>query len=119
MDFPLFKSFLGAHSVIHYLLCHQVQGVNLFLILEVQSGMNRKVYGLLKEHALKQRLAKQVEKLQLGAHELQYPLVGDTGRIQNQRASHPNKWDKTGTVMQVGDNDQYIVKVDGSHRLAL
>ena len=72
-----------------------------------------------KEHALKQRLAKQVEKLQVGAHELQPLLVGDTVRIQNQRGSHPNKWDKTGTVMQVGDNDQYIVRVDGSRRLTL
>jgi hypothetical protein len=72
-----------------------------------------------KEHALKQRLAKQVEKLQVGAHELQPLHVGDTVRIQNQRGSHPNKWDKTGTVMQVGDNDQYIVRVDGSRRLTL
>ena len=44
-----------------------------------------------KINALKQRLAKQVEKLQAGAHELQLLLVGDTVRIQNQRGSYPSK----------------------------
>ena len=64
-------------------------------------------------------MAKQVEKLQAGTHVLKPLQVGDLVRIQNQTGSHPNKWDKTGTVVQVGQNDQYIVKVDGSWRLTL
>ena len=72
-----------------------------------------------KEDALKARMAKQVEKLQANAHVLKPLQVGDLVRIQNQTGSHPNKWDKTGTVVQVGQNDQYIVKVDGSWRLTL
>ena len=31
----------------------------------------------------------------------------------------PNKWDETDTVVQVGQNDQYVLKVDGSWRLTL
>jgi len=72
-----------------------------------------------KEHALKVRLARQVEKLEAGSHELTPLHVGDTVRIQNQTGNHPTKWDKTGTVVQVGDNDQCIVMVDGSRRLTL
>ena len=72
-----------------------------------------------KEDALKARMAKQVERLQANAHVLKPLQVGDIVRIQNQTGSHPNKWDKTGTVVQVGQNDQYIVKVDGSWRLTL
>ena len=72
-----------------------------------------------KEDALKARMAKQVERLQANAHVLKPLQVGDIVRIKNQTGSHPNKWDKTGTVVQVGQNDQYIVKVDGSWRLTL
>jgi len=72
-----------------------------------------------KEHALKARLAKQVEKLEAGSHELRPLDVGDTVRVQNQTGTYPKKWDRTGIVMQVGENDQYIVRVDGSRRLTL
>ena len=72
-----------------------------------------------KEHALKTRLARQVEKLEIGSHALKPLQIGDTVRIQNQSGNHPTKWDKTGTVVQIGDNDQYIVMVDGSRRLTL
>jgi len=72
-----------------------------------------------KEHALKTRLARQVEKLEVGSHALKPLDIGDTVRIQNQTGNHPTKWDKTGSVVQVGDNDQYLVRVDGSRRLTL
>ena len=58
-----------------------------------------------------QGLAKQVERLQAGAHELQPLNVGDSVRVQNQSGNHPNKWYKTGIVVEIGDNDKYI---DGS-----
>ena len=72
-----------------------------------------------KEHALKTRLARQVEKLEIGSHALKPLEIGDTVRLQNQAGNHPTKWDKTGAVVQIGDNDQYIVMVDGSRRLTL
>ena len=72
-----------------------------------------------KEMALRQRLAKQVEKLESGTHELKPLHVGDMVRIQNQSGTHPNKWDKTGVVLQVKEHDQHIVRVDRSRRLTL
>ena len=37
-----------------------------------------------------------------------------TEHIQNQTGPHPLKWDKTGTVIEVQQFDQYTVRVDGS-----
>ena len=45
--------------------------------------------------------------------------VGDYVRIQNQTGQHPNKWDRTGTVVEVKQHDQYQVQVDGSGRITL
>lgn len=45
--------------------------------------------------------------------------VGDHVRIQNQTGPNPRKWDKTGTVVEVKQFDQYKVKVDGSGRSTL
>ncbi len=39
--------------------------------------------------------------------------------IQNQVGRHPDKWDKSGVVVETKDNDQYVVKVAGSGRLTL
>ena len=39
--------------------------------------------------------------------------------IQNQTGHKPRRWDKTGTIMECKDFDQYLVKVDGSGRLTL
>ena len=58
-----------------------------------------------KEQALKNRLAKQVEKLDIGSHALKPLIVGDQVRIQNQSGSCPTKWDKTGTVVQIGQHN--------------
>ena len=46
-------------------------------------------------------------------------IVGDCVRIQNQTGPHPNKWDKTGSVVEVRQFDQYVVRVDGSGRMTL
>ena len=43
--------------------------------------------------------------------------LGDNVFVQNQRGSHPNKWDKSGIVVELGNYDQYWVKIDGSGRL--
>jgi len=45
--------------------------------------------------------------------------VGDQVRIQNQIGPHPTKWDKTGTVVEVRQFDQYVLRVDGSGRVTL
>ena len=46
-------------------------------------------------------------------------FVGDCVRIQNQTGPQPNKWDKTGSVVEVRQFDQYAVRVDGSGRMTL
>jgi hypothetical protein len=33
--------------------------------------------------------------------------------------SHHRKWDRTGVITQIGDNGQYLVRVDGSHHVTL
>ena len=40
--------------------------------------------------------------------------VGDHVRIQNQVGNHPNKWDKTGVVVEAHQYHQYVIRVDGS-----
>ena len=39
--------------------------------------------------------------------------------VQNQDGSHPNRWDKTGLIVQKLPFRQYHVKMDGSNRLTL
>jgi hypothetical protein len=40
-------------------------------------------------------------------------------RLQNQTGPYPNKWDKTGLIVEVRQFDQYVVRVDGSGRVTL
>ena len=38
---------------------------------------------------------------------------------QNKDTGRPNKWDRQGTIIAIKDNDQCLIKVDGSGRLTL
>ena len=49
----------------------------------------------------------------------QHLPVGTMVTIQNQSGRNPNKWDKTGVVVETRPHDQVAVKVDGSRRLML
>ena len=40
-------------------------------------------------------------------------------RIQNQTGPHPNKWDRTGIVIEVRQFHQYLIRIDGSGRQTL
>ena len=42
---------------------------------------------------------------------------GDKVFIQNQVGPNPRKWERTGTVVECKDHDQYAVKVDGTGRV--
>ena len=46
-------------------------------------------------------------------------IVSDNVRIQNQIGHHPNRWDKTGTMIEVRQFDQYVIRLDGSRRVTL
>ena len=72
-----------------------------------------------KEQALRVRMTRTLEKLGTHSRTLQRLAVGDRVFIQNQHGHNPTKWDRSGTVMEVLDHDQYWVKVDGSGRLTL
>ncbi len=50
---------------------------------------------------------------------LQPLKIGDKVRIQNQTGNHPLKWDKTGSIVEVRQFHQYLVRLDGSGRLSL
>ena len=72
-----------------------------------------------REDALRNRHMRAAERLSEHTRPLPPLIVGDTVRIQNQTGPNPNKWDKTGLVIEVRQFDQYVVRVDGSGRITL
>ena len=73
----------------------------------------------LREEALRHRHIQQQEKWSEHTKPLPPLQVGDRVRIQNQTGLHPNKWDRTGTVIEVRQFHQYLIRVDGSGRQTL
>ena len=72
-----------------------------------------------REAALRNRHMRDMERLSAHTRSLPPLVIGDCVRIQNQIGPHPNKWDKTGIVVEVRQFDQYVVRVDGSGRVTL
>jgi len=74
-----------------------------------------------KEAAIRSRLVRNCEKLEANSKELEPLREGDTVFIQNQDpgSRRSKKWDKQGTVIVTGENDQYLVRVAGTGRLTL
>ena len=70
-----------------------------------------------KEDALRTRFAGSVEKLNSHARQLPQLQAGERVFIQNQKGTHPNKWDRSGVVLESLGHDQYSVKVDGTGRI--
>ena len=71
-----------------------------------------------KEEAIRARLVRSCEQLEMGSRELPSLREGDQVLIQNQDKSsgRPDKWDRQGTIIASKDHDQYLVKVHGSGR---
>ena len=74
---------------------------------------------LSREEALRNRHMRAAERLSQSTRHLPPLVVGDHVRIQNQVGPFPNKWDKTGIVVEVRQFDQYVIRVDGSGRVTL
>ena len=74
-----------------------------------------------KEDAIRSRLVRSCEQLEKGSKDLPPLREGDQVFLQNQhsRPGHANKWDRQGTIIAVKNNDQYLVKVNGSGRLTV
>jgi len=74
-----------------------------------------------KEAAIRSRLVRNCEKLESNSRELDPLREGDSVFVQNQdpASRRSKKWDRQGTVVATGDNDQYLVRVAGTGRLTL
>ena len=72
-----------------------------------------------KEMALRTRYQGCQKRLEEHSKALPPLRVGDRVSIQNQYGRRPNKWERTGTIVEERDFDKYVVKVDGSGRLTL
>ena len=70
-----------------------------------------------KEGALRSRISRTTESLKEHSRPLRPLALGERVFIQNQQGTSPNKWDRSGIVVESSGHDQYRVKVDGSGRL--
>ena len=70
-----------------------------------------------KEEALRSRISRTTESLKEHSRPLRPLALGERVFIQNQQGTSPNKWDRSGIVVESSGHDQYRVKVDGSGRL--
>ena len=68
---------------------------------------------------LRTRISRTTENLKAHSRPLRPLAIGDRVFVQNQRGPNPNKWDRSGLVVESAGNDQYRVKIDGSGRLTL
>ena len=71
-----------------------------------------------RDEALRNRHMRTAERWSEHTKRLPPLQEGDKVRVQNQTGAHPTKWDKTGTVIEVRQYDQYVVKIDGSGRMS-
>ena len=72
-----------------------------------------------RENALQQCHMKIAERLEQHTKRLPALRVNDRVRLQNQIGLNPKRWDKTGSVIEVKQHDQYIIRVDGSRHVTL
>ena len=70
-----------------------------------------------REGALRIRFGKQMENQRRNSRKLPALKASDKVQIQNQHGRYAGKWDRTGSVVEVGPHDQYLVRVDGSGRV--
>ena len=66
-----------------------------------------------KEGRYASQNAQSTEAIDMNTRPLAPLSLGDKVFLQNQRGSHPKKWDKSGTVVELDNYEQYWVKVDG------
>ena len=70
-----------------------------------------------KEEVFRSRISRTTESLKEHPRPLRPLVLGERVFIQNQQGTSPNKWDRSGIVVESSGHDQYQVKVDGSGRL--
>ena len=71
----------------------------------------------MREKALACRYLSRHTDLSKNSKELKPLAQGDVVQVQNQRGNHANKWDLSGTVIEVQPFDAYLIKMDGTGRI--
>ena len=74
-------------------------------------------YPRMQGKALSRRLDRDGARLERYTKRQKIIPVGEAVAVQNQMGRFPNKWDKTGIVMENMDHDKVLVRLDGSRRL--
>ena len=72
-----------------------------------------------REQALARRHSREHEKWNEHTHRLPPLRVGDHVYLQNLVGNHPRRWERTGSVVEVRQFHQYVIRVDGSGRVTL
>ena len=72
-----------------------------------------------RERALAKRNIMNMERYNEHTRELPELQVGDSVALQNQTGPRPNKWEKTGVIIEKLPNRQYTIRTDGSRRCTL
>lgn len=72
-----------------------------------------------REKALAKRHSREHEKWREHTRSLLLLRIGDHVYLQNLIGNHPKRWERTGTIVEVRQFHQYVVKIDGSGRLTL
>ena len=72
-----------------------------------------------RELALARRHSRRGEELKEHTRTLAPLNTGQVVLVQNQQGNKPKRWDRTGLVVEVKPNDQYLVKMDGSGSASL
>ena len=72
-----------------------------------------------REKALARRLQNYGKRLAEHSKTQKQIPVGTTVSVQNQTGRHPNKWDKTGIVLENQKHDKVLVRLDGSRRTTI
>lgn len=72
-----------------------------------------------RELAMARRHSREHERWNEHTHRLPALKVGDHVYLQNLVGNHPRRWERTGTVVEVRQYHQYVVRVDGSGRVTI
>ena len=72
-----------------------------------------------RELALARRHSRDHERWNEHTHRLPPLQVGDHVYLQNLVGNHPRRWERTGTVVEVRQYHQYVVRVDGTGRVTI
>lgn len=72
-----------------------------------------------REMALAKRHSREHERWNEHTHHLPTLQVGDHVYIQNLVGNHPRRWERTGTVVEVRQYHQYVIRVDGTGRVTI